>query len=288
MSTPAASAASKLASVLPGRDQVGALVADALAHGRVALTADIPGTSRSCGCRRPGRGRRIRAPHRGHGRPGRRNTRGSIAHPARARAESLHPRAHGSMIASASASLTPRRPPPRIDPRLPAALGLPDVPDPGDVALVEQRVADRPRLVVGAQPPQEARRVELARPARRARAPPAAGRSASGPRSAARAPARRTAPPRARARSTSHARRGERRHRRPARIHAPGAGHPQVRVDHAARPRSAGTDACRGSRPRHRASGEPLGPAVQRVARMRRADLVGHWPSSTGRIRWAA
>src|SRR5690606_32388822 len=36
--------------------------------------------------------------------------------------------------------------PPRVDARLPAALGLEDVPDPRDHRLVEQRVAQRRRL----------------------------------------------------------------------------------------------------------------------------------------------
>ena len=44
-----------------------------------------------------------------------------------------------------------------------AALGLPQVADPGDHPLVEQRVADRARRVVLAQPPEERGLVELGR-----------------------------------------------------------------------------------------------------------------------------
>ena len=51
--------------------------------------------------------------------------------------------------------------PPRVDPRLEAALGLPQVADPGDDPLVEQGVADRARRVVRAQAAQERLLVEL-------------------------------------------------------------------------------------------------------------------------------
>ena len=66
MSTPAASAASNDAGVLPGAIRSAPLWP-------TRLSAGIPGTSRSCGCRRPGRARwmRLPAPQRGHGRPAR-------------------------------------------------------------------------------------------------------------------------------------------------------------------------------------------------------------------------
>src|SRR6185436_14706756 len=47
--------------------------------------------------------------------------------------------------------------------RLPAALGLPDVPDPGDVALIEQRIADRTRWIVCPQPRQKPVAIEFQR-----------------------------------------------------------------------------------------------------------------------------
>ena len=126
---------------------------------------------------------------------------------------------------------TPPQPPPRVDPGEEAALGLPDVPDAGDVALVEQRVADAARLVVLAQAAEEAALVELLARARRGRASRAAGRSACGRRSSAPAPVRRTA-------TTSWSRGADHEPgpvRRaapalPAPIDAPLAGHAQVRV----------------------------------------------------------
>src|SRR5262249_9042735 len=51
--------------------------------------------------------------------------------------------------------------PPRIDPGGEAALGLPQVADAGDRALVEQPIADGARLIRGAQARQEAALVEL-------------------------------------------------------------------------------------------------------------------------------
>ena len=63
----------------------------------------------------------------------------------------LHPRPHGvehreDLVVGHVAGASPG-----IDARLPAGLALPQVPDAGDRALVEQRVADRPRRVVLAQ-----------------------------------------------------------------------------------------------------------------------------------------
>ena len=51
--------------------------------------------------------------------------------------------------------------PPRVDRRLPASLGLPDVADACDRGLVKERIADRPSRIVCAQPPEESIAVEL-------------------------------------------------------------------------------------------------------------------------------
>ena len=121
-------------------------------------------------------------------------------------------------IASASSSVDLARPPPRVDPREEARLGLPEVADAGQRALVEQGVADAAGGVVLAQAAQEgaARRTRRRRCPARAR--PAAGRSGCATRSSAPAPARRTARPSCSAvRITSQARRGERRQRSPRR-----------------------------------------------------------------------
>ena len=73
MSTPWASAASKLSSVLPGAMWSAPLWPTRLARRACgsgwALTAGIPGTRTSCGCRRPGRARGSASPQRGQGRP---------------------------------------------------------------------------------------------------------------------------------------------------------------------------------------------------------------------------
>ena len=155
MSTPGCSAASKLATRVARGDQVGALVADASQR---ALSA--AGIARAPVCRAVGVALAARQDPR-------RRSAGTAARPAvdarldrvgslarrRAASAGAPPRSR----ASASASATSDSRAPRVDRRLPAALGLPDVPDPGDVALVEQRVADRARRVVGAQPAQEPR-----------------------------------------------------------------------------------------------------------------------------------
>ena len=167
--------------------------------------------------------------------------------------------------------------PPRVDSRLPAPLGLPDVPDPGDVALVEQRVAERARRVVRAQPRQEPLEVELVREHVRARARPVADRTGSAPRSSARAAARRTRPPRGRrrgTRSTPAVATGPHRSARP--VHAPHPDHPEMRVQHEValeaqeQVLAVGVDA---ARPRAR---QPVGPAIERMPRLRGQDLVGH------------
>ena len=65
------------------------------------------------------------------------------------------------MTAIASSSPTRPRLAPRVERRGETALRAPDRPEPGDGALVEERVADRPRRVVLAEAPQEAVAVEL-------------------------------------------------------------------------------------------------------------------------------
>ena len=157
-----------------------------------------------------------------------------------------------------------------------ARLGLPHIADPRDDPLVEQRVADRPRGSGGAQTREEQRRVE----ALADHIGPEPGDSPVGaqpriadelehgtvelddlplphahdePRSL-----RRTLPATA------------------ALVDAPGAGHAQVRVQREA-PGEAHEQvlAPRFSAP-HCAPGQPLGPAIEGVARLRREDLLGH------------
>ena len=155
-------------------------------------------------------------------------------------------------------------------------------------ALVEQRVADRRasgRRRAGGEEPL-ARRTR--RRARRGRARRAAGRTASGPRSAARAPGRRTDDLSARRRGARATRRAASAPALPARVHAPGARHPQVRVEH--EPALEADEQCLPcvSTLVDRPPGEPLRPAVEREPRVRVAISSGTRPSSTGRIRFAA
>ena len=130
MSTPCSSAASKLSRVLPGRDVVGALVPDALQRSARHLA---PGTSRSCGCRRPGRGRGSACPQRGqaarHGRRPVDRPRRSSSHLVTNRL--LHPRGARSRGRSRAPRRRTRRARLRHGsmPRDEAALRLPDVPD---------------------------------------------------------------------------------------------------------------------------------------------------------------
>ena len=181
------------------------------------------GTSRSCGCRRPGRargsacrsggraGRRARTPSR-------RRLAGSACRRPLGRAP--HQRAAGRAPRRAPRSSdTSREPPPRVDAGEEAALRLPDVPDArrgcaGRAGRRRCRASDRPRAGGAGS----AARRSSSREHVRARARRGAGRSACASRSSARAPGRRTARPRARAvRITSQARRGERRQRSPRR-----------------------------------------------------------------------
>ena len=166
---------------------------------------------------------------------------------------------------------------PRIDPRGPARLALPEVADAGDGALVEQRVADRPGRVVLAQPAQDAAARRARGPGCRVPARRSAGRCGRGRRSSARAPGRRTGPPHGR-RARSRARRGAgcRRQRAPARVDAPRRRSSAGANGSSARPRSAGTGACRGRR--RCVTARPASRSSQRSraeARVRGAQLVG-------------
>ena len=281
MSTPAASAASNDAGVLPGTIRSAPLWP-------IAPQRWHPGHQYVVRLSSPWPRARMRvAPQRGQGcagvavddleaRPACRRAadscmRGRVARTiASASSSATSPaRRHGSTPAAKQPSAFHRLPIPAID------------------ALVDQRVADRPRRVVLAQPAQE-RRPRRAR----ARGCPARGRAirwskrARGcghqlehrpvdlgdllvaaadhePRAARAAPSRR------RARAT-------------CRSCAGASGSP-------GRPRSAGRGACRGRR--RAVTARPASRSGQRSraeARVRRRDLVRHVPSSTGRIRFAA
>ena len=156
-----------------------------------------------------------------------------------------------------------------------AALDLPQVADPGDRALVEQRVADRARRVVLAQAPQEPSRSS------------SSGARMSGPRPAIRRSRRvresvissSTGPSncstsRSPRRIRSHARARRARPLRAAVEHPPGAGHAQVRVDRQPALEAQEQVLAVGVDRAHRAAGQPLGPAVAAEARVRRRQLV--------------
>src|ERR1700733_3098509 len=164
MSTPASTAASKLANVLPGamwsaplwptRRSRGAI---GMVGGALVLTSRAP-VRRPVGVALTARHDRRAAPRaRPAGVPV--HTRLDGAVPERGRA--LHSRSHcfddcrGFVVRDRIDTA------PGIDPGLPAPLSLPDVPDPGDVALVQQRVTEAPGLVVRAQPLEKALVVEL-------------------------------------------------------------------------------------------------------------------------------
>ena len=170
-----------------------------------------------------------------------------------------------------------------------AALGLPEVADPGDGALVEQRVADPARRVVLAQAAQEGALVE------------ALGDDVGAERGEAQveAPARLGQQLQDRAVelhdvlavARDHQPRAPRR-AMPARalgVDAPRAGHPQVRVDRQVAGEAQEQVLAVGGDRLDFAARQALRPAVLAEARVRRArSRRGRGPSSTGRIRFAA
>ena len=195
----------------------------------IRLSADTVDTSMSSDCRRPARvsgcSRRPAARARAAGDAV--DDLEALLHPVAGGL--LHPRPRGVddrehlLVGDVAGA------PPRVDPGLEAALGLPQVADPGDDPLVEQGVADRARRVVGAQPPQDRPLVELGGedvraepgdPLVEARARESVISSSTGPLiwATSLSPLR----------ITSHVLRGG----RPVGVaHPPLAGHAQVRVD---------------------------------------------------------
>ena len=159
-------------------------------------------------------------------------------------------------------------------PRLEAALDLPHVADPGDRALVEQRVADRARRVVLAQAAQEALRVELGR--QNVRAEPAEAlveararlghqlehRSVELHDRSLAAPQHQPGGARRRAGAPSSTRQAPR--------HAQVRVHRQVALEADEQVLAVGIDR------RHGAARKPLLPARPAEARMWRAQLIGH------------
>ncbi len=165
---------------------------------------------------------------------------------------------------------------PRVDLGAPAALGLPDVADAGDVALVEQRVAD-PRVWSSA-------------------------RSLRRNRCGSQSSASRSRPERAQARVEAGARLGHQLQQRPVeldhllalgaqhepgaagraaparadRMDRPGAGHAQVGVERQVALEAQEEVLAVRVDAEHAPPCQPLGPAVGGVARVRRADLVRH------------
>ena len=282
--TPAASAASKRRERVAGRDEVGALVADR------ASASGIRGTSMSCGCRRPARGRGSARRSAGTGgRRGRRSAGARVWLPSRAdccmRGRVRRTIAQRLVVADVAGRAATGRPRRRSSPRTSTGCRCP--------AIVRWSSRASPigaRRVVLAQPAQEAALVELGGEDVGPEAGEALVEARAGRGHAARARARRTARRRGRAaRSTSHARRGERAPALTVAVDAPRAGHAQVRVDDAGRPRSAGTGACRGRRrPRPRARPAARASGRRRSAGGASASSSGTRPSSTGRIRLAA
>ena len=167
--------------------------------------------------------------------------------------------------------------PPRIDARGEARLALPHVADARHGALVEQRLADRAPRVMRAQPRQEQRACRSPRPARPGRAPCRRGSvrvRASLHQLEQRAVELDDLPAAVAQHQPCTATRAT-----PAlalAVDVPRAGHAQVRVQRqAAVEAQEQVLAVRVDRA-HSATGQPLGPAIELVARMRREDLLGH------------
>ena len=247
-------------------DEVGALVADALqcwhpAHQYVVrLSSPCPRDL-------------IVAPQRGHGRPTHAVDRGPARLEAVARGL-LHPRSREADHPQGLVVGDLARGAPRIDRGVEAALALPQVADARDRALVEQRVADRPRRVVGAQAREEALLVEVggedvgAEPGDALVEAHARGRHelehgpvelhdrvAGGAQHEPR-PARRAAPALAIA------------------VDPPRAGHAQMRVDDAVALEAQEQMLAVGVDGLHRAPGQLLRPALGPEARVGRGELV--------------
>ena len=287
-----ASAASKDVERVAGRDVVGALVPDAphrAGSRRSRAHADIPRTSRSGGCRRPGRGCGSARRSAGTGRPALRvDDAVQILHPVQRGL--LHPRARGAHDRQRLVVADVARRPPRVDrrrrssPRTSTGCRCP--------AIVRWSSSASPIERVGSSARRRAQELG-ARRARargcRGRASPGGGRSACATRSAARAPARRTGRPRRR-RCAGPARRGDaaRRQRWPSR-YVPQD--PVIRrCEWIARSPSKRTKRCLpcASTLRDGAAGELLGPALAAQARVGVRDLRDRGPSTSGRIRRAA
>ena len=150
------------------------------------LSADIPGTRRSCGCRPTGRapGCVVAAARAGAAGP---VVDLLVARGCPRAGRLLHARARGvddrgRLLVGDVAGAAPR-----VDLRGAARLRPPQVADAGDGPLVEHGVADRARGVVLAQTAEEALVVELGGEDVRARGRRSAGRCACASRSSARA-----------------------------------------------------------------------------------------------------
>src|ERR1700733_91822 len=285
MSTPASTAASKLASVLPGAMWSAPLWptrrsrgASGMVGGALVLTSRAP-VGRPVGVALAARDDRRAAPRaRPAGVPVHPRLDGAV--PERCRA--LHPRSHRFDDCPRLPVCDLRDAPPRIDARLPAPFGLPDVADPGDVSLVQQRITEAPGLVIRAQPLEKALVVELVGQHVGAER----GEPLIEPRPRVRhqleqwpvelhhlvlphpeydpgAP-RRAPPPPARA------------------VHAPNADHAEVRVEHDVALETEEQVLAVGIDAHDRATCQPLGPAVERVAGLWRLDLIGYAPLEDG------
>ena len=242
------------------------------------------GTRTSCGCRRPGRARCTVVPQRVHGRPVAPVDVREARLGAR-RAAELRIRGAGGAQDGARPRRRRRSParPPRVDLRVEAALALPEVPDAGDRALVEQRVADRRawgrRRAAGAATTSSSKLL-----ADDVRAQPRDAPVEAGARLGHQLEHRSVELHHlALGRCGARARRGAAcaRQRSSAAVRRPTRRHAQVRVQRRGRPRSAGTGACRGRRRRR-----PRGRRAARASGRGEAGCgvsssSGTWPTST-------